>query len=276
MSAGKFNIIAETPERIDILLYDFDIGSEKLKNGHLKVIKLYVLGFLIGGKGTVSAIGISSRTGSKKYNLRLSKRRALSVANHLFSLGVGAHRVHDVSGLGESLATFGLMADGTESELHRGVLISAWLKTTPPPPLPVKKPNLKKYNEKTCEVLNGASSAENKAFAKGINNNERWIIKGGEGKGNHRTLHRFIKEFEATMLAHTDPVSRQFYDSGLVRMLNFYRTTFFKDWYLYGWCGVTDKYPSEQINRWLYRFLTAKGRATHGLDSALHDPANWR
>lgn len=247
---GRFLILPSGQGvEMSIWICNFTINDHQLKSGHLNALRNYVFPVLVAG-GSATIVGMASRTGSKQHNLQLSRRRASSVSNQLLAYtGPVQNRLRTVFGVGETAATLGLMADDTESELYRAVAISVWSKELPPPPPPAPpgKDNVLRYR---CKV--GASDPK---LVDRINNQEKWLVAGASG--NDRQLHQFIREFESQMSSRPS--------SGEKRLLEFYRTAFFRDWFMGGTCSVTSKYPMEQVSRWLTTFLTEKGRKNQGI-----------
>lgn len=120
-------------------LSQFAVNSDVLLEGHRIWLNDMISPLLRGG-GSVSLIGLASRTGSDSHNLALSKRRATAVLaflrlctgrsfNHLFSTGTG-----------EAMAALAGQADGTEDGTHRAVLVIAWAEAKPPPQAPRPMP----------------------------------------------------------------------------------------------------------------------------------------
>jgi hypothetical protein len=249
-SGGRFLILPSGHGvEMNIWLCNFAINRHQVKPGHLDALKNYVFPVLVAG-GSATIVGMASRTGSKEHNLQLSRRRAFAVSAQLIAYsGPVENRLRTVSGVGEAAATIGLMADDTESDLYRAVAISVWAKAVPPaPPAPLpQKGSALRYR---CEW--GASDS---GLVDRINNQERWLVPGASG--DNKQLHRFIKEFELQMSSSPNAGER--------RLRDFYRTAFFRDWYLGGHCRVTSKYSMEQVARWLTVYLTKRGRENHGI-----------
>lgn len=253
-SGGRF-LMLPSGQSVDmsIWLYDFSINGFQLRAGHLDALKNYVFPVLVAG-GSATIVGMASRTGSKQHNLQLSRRRANSASRQLIAyVGPVENRLRTVSGVGEAAATIGLMADDTESDLYRAVAISVWSKAVPPPPPP---PPPRKSSGQRHRCKTGASDPN---LIDRINNQDKWLVAGASG--DHGQLQRFIKGFELQM---SSPPT-----SGEKRLLDFYRTNIFRDWYIGGTCSVVSKYPMEQVSRNLLTFLTEKGRKNHGLSIEL-------
>lgn len=120
-------------------LSNFEVNKSTLSKDHKAWLDRHVVPILEAG-GSVTLVGLTSRTGSPEHNEELSRERAKSVLvylrtqagnsfNHLISLG-----------LGEAPATARGVPDGTEDENDRAVLIFSWEKPKPPPPKRPRKP----------------------------------------------------------------------------------------------------------------------------------------
>ena len=85
-----------------VLLADFDIGSSSLKQQHKSFLRDQLMPVLEDGKVPLIE-GHASRTGPADENQQLSEDRATAVRNFLVEdLGLPAHRILDVTGVGES------------------------------------------------------------------------------------------------------------------------------------------------------------------------------
>lgn len=134
---------------IELRLCDFPINSSKLRPSHVTVLGDRIAPLLAKG-GSISILGLASRSGSSSHNQRLSERRAQSVIEQLKLLArrnVNAKnhtgKIKSVAGVGESAAAKAGQRDGTEDAFYRAVLIKAWARRVPPP-APKPKPPVKK------------------------------------------------------------------------------------------------------------------------------------
>jgi outer membrane protein OmpA-like peptidoglycan-associated protein len=65
-------------------LYNFDIGKWSFQTDHRYALQEFVLRFLRANPvHTVSLLGLASSTGTERFNMRLSKMRALAVQSYL-------------------------------------------------------------------------------------------------------------------------------------------------------------------------------------------------
>lgn len=234
---------------MNIWLFNFGINKDQLKLEHVDALKTYVFPVLAAG-GSATIVGMASRSGPNQLNLQLSKRRANSVSQQLiaFSSQIG-NRLRSVTGVGEQAAKNKSMADDEESELYRAVAISVSSEPVPPPP-PTPPP--KKLDPLRNSCITGKNDPE---LINQLNNHEKWLVPGASG--NNLQLHMFVKGFESQMSSPPTP--------GEQRLLDFYHTPFFRDWYIEGTCGVIPKYPMRQVSDWLSVYLTEDGRKAHGI-----------
>ncbi|MBB5517343.1 OmpA family protein [Amphiplicatus metriothermophilus] len=90
------NIILNMPSDIT-----FDVNQSDIQPGFYETLNSVAIVLKEFDKTTVSVYGHADSTGSEEYNLQLSQRRALSVANYLAAQGVAPARLNAV-GYGES------------------------------------------------------------------------------------------------------------------------------------------------------------------------------
>lgn len=90
------NIILNMPSDIT-----FDVNQSDIKPAFYETLNSVAIVLKEFDKTTVSVYGHADSTGSEEYNLQLSQRRALSVANYLAAQGVAPARLNAV-GYGES------------------------------------------------------------------------------------------------------------------------------------------------------------------------------
>src|SRR5467141_3260878 len=91
MSDGKFRPL--NPDGQDcpteLLLFNFDIGSSKLKPAHERFLNQGILTILeANGEHKVGLVGRASRSGPDSFDLKLSRQRAEAVAALLTRAGI--------------------------------------------------------------------------------------------------------------------------------------------------------------------------------------------
>jgi hypothetical protein len=125
-------------------LVRFGVGSDKLLLEHAFWLQNVVVPVL-QAQGSVAIIGLTSRTGSEKFNLDLSKRRAQAVRAALRQMVGGPFPCSvdtrsDAKWFGEGSAQLAGHKDGSEDPYYRAVIVAAAYTPTPPPPpkLPLK------------------------------------------------------------------------------------------------------------------------------------------
>ncbi|MEO5860628.1 MAG: hypothetical protein ABIR33_16980 [Pyrinomonadaceae bacterium] len=116
-------------------LYNFQINKFDLKTEHKNWLINAVAPRLKNG-GSISIVGLASRTGSDALNMKLSENRMRTVVNLLRQLVPNNFKVATELAVGERAAMLAGVKDGVEDEGWRGVVISAWDKPIPPPPPP--------------------------------------------------------------------------------------------------------------------------------------------
>jgi hypothetical protein len=119
-------------------LYNFDVNKFDLKTEHYNWLISVVTPKLRNG-GSISILGLASRSGADALNMTLSENRMRAVVNLLRQQVPNNFKVAIELAVGERAAMFAGVKDGVEQEGWRGVVISAWDKPTPPPP-PVPPP----------------------------------------------------------------------------------------------------------------------------------------
>ncbi|WP_288966903.1 OmpA family protein [uncultured Porphyromonas sp.] len=83
------------------ILFDFD--KSEIRPGQSEIIDAIVKELLsLASAPVVALVGHTDNVGSEEYNLRLSQRRAQSVADYITSIYAGKIGVQSVLGLGES------------------------------------------------------------------------------------------------------------------------------------------------------------------------------
>lgn len=126
------------------VLHHFAIGGAVLSQAQRNWLNQKVVPLLRRG-GSVSIIGLASRSGSEGFNRRLSEKRADAVRQHLEKQAKQCFQYAYFGGEGESVAAHAGQADGTEDGQYRAVVVLAHTKPEPPKPkLPPPKPKPKK------------------------------------------------------------------------------------------------------------------------------------
>ncbi len=128
---GKEDILSN-PSRI--LLYNFGIDESQLKPEHKAFLTSLVAPTLKNG-GSVSIVGLASRSGSFRHNDRLSLCRAESVRTFLEHTVRNGFPIREFKSFGERKAKLDGVRNGVEDERYRSVLL--FLSTSPKPPEPV-------------------------------------------------------------------------------------------------------------------------------------------
>lgn len=119
-----------------LLLYNFDIDGDQLKAEHEAFLRREVVPILQRG-GSVSLVGLASRSGSESHNLSLSERRAHNTLAFLRKAVSSKFAAREVTGFGESKAQQEGYRDGSENERFRSVIV--FVSPAPTPPDPPKK-----------------------------------------------------------------------------------------------------------------------------------------
>ncbi len=114
-----------------LMLYNFDIDGEKLKEEHKTFLRTEAFPTLQGG-GSVSIVGLTDRKGSAAHNQALSERRAAETEAFLRSGVTNGFNVKQSTGFGEGAAAREGEPDGSLDERFRTVLL--FLSKTPVPP----------------------------------------------------------------------------------------------------------------------------------------------
>jgi outer membrane protein OmpA-like peptidoglycan-associated protein len=116
-------------------LTHFAIGSAVLRPDHQRFLEQEVAPRLRKG-GSVTLVGLASRSGSAATNQALSSRRMEAVLQRLRQLAGSRFRVNLATGAGEVAAASAGMRDGSEDASGRAVLLLWWQDAAPPPPDP--------------------------------------------------------------------------------------------------------------------------------------------
>jgi hypothetical protein len=115
------------------MLYNFDIDGAQLKVEHQMALRSTVVPTLRSG-GSVSIVGLASRSGKFTHNDRLSLHRAESVRAFLERSVQSRFSVREFKWFGERKAKLDHQRDGSENERYRCVLL--FLSSGPVAPLP--------------------------------------------------------------------------------------------------------------------------------------------
>jgi hypothetical protein len=140
--AGKIYEYSQGPDVITAKLYNFEIGKFDIKTEHFNWLIAVVVPKLRNG-GSISIVGLASRTGADAFNMKLSENRLHAVINLLRRQVPNGFQVGIEVAVGERAAWLAGVKDEVEQEGWRGVVVSVWDKPTPPPPPPpppVRKP----------------------------------------------------------------------------------------------------------------------------------------
>lgn len=120
-------------------LTHFAIGSSVLRPDHQRFLEQEVAARLRKG-GSVTLVGLASRSGSASANEALAKRRMEAVLVRLRQLAGTAFQIKLATSAGEAAAAGAGQKDGTEDASWRAVLLVWWQNSDPPPPDPHLKP----------------------------------------------------------------------------------------------------------------------------------------
>lgn len=130
----------------------FDISQSNLKEEHKAWLRRHVVP-LLQGNGSISVVGLSSRSGKAAFNKALSKKRAIAVQLFLEETMQKSFPFDLVDGLGESLAEEMGQEDGVEDGQFRAVMIYVHSIPTPPNPKVIKTPKKMKPKPKKASTL---------------------------------------------------------------------------------------------------------------------------
>jgi hypothetical protein len=131
---GGVEVTSTTP--VSVLFYNFGKNSDIVKYEHLNGLVRHIAPVLDQG-GSVTLIGMASRTGPEGFNVRLSRARAASMLSALARIvgdrGKAAHAKLGISEGSANAARAG-NAPGFENPRFRAVSITAALSSDPPDP----------------------------------------------------------------------------------------------------------------------------------------------
>jgi hypothetical protein len=127
---GKSENLVNPPR---LLLYNFDIDGPQLKPEHERFLQYFVMPTLRSG-GSISIVGLASRSGSFSHNERISTQRAECVRSFLRMSVPNDFSVREFKAFGERVAKREHQRDGSEHERYRSVVL--FLSAGPQPPVP--------------------------------------------------------------------------------------------------------------------------------------------
>ena len=130
---------SQAPDTIAAKLFNFEVGKFAIKPEHSNWLMSVVVPKLRDG-GSLTIIGLASRTGSDDFNMQLSQNRLRAVIDLLRQQVPKDFKVALEVAKGERAAMYAGEMDGVENESWRGVIISVWNKPNPPPPPPPPPP----------------------------------------------------------------------------------------------------------------------------------------
>ena len=137
---------SQAPDTIAAKLFNFEVGKFAIKPEHSNWLMSVVVPKLRDG-GSLTIIGLASRTGSDDFNMQLSQNRLRAVID-LLRKQVPDFKVALEVAKGERAAMYAGETDGVENESWRGVIISVWNKPNPPPP-PQPRPQVDPVEHKS-------------------------------------------------------------------------------------------------------------------------------
>lgn len=138
-----------------LMLYNFDIDGDKLKDQHKIFLRVEAFPTLRAG-GSVSIIGLTDRKGSAAHNQALSERRVAETVLFLRSEVSNGFNVKQATGFGESAATQEGDVDGTLNERFRTVLLFLSKTPVPPPVTSVKTQTIQIVIKSFIAVIGGS------------------------------------------------------------------------------------------------------------------------
>lgn len=136
---GQVRVLERYTDALEALIFNFDIDQFTLKSEHEQWFKDNVVSYLQRG-GSITVVGLASRTGTAAHNMALSQRRLTAIINFLRKQSPNNFQVAVALAVGEGLAASAGARDGTEDERWRAALISVWSRQKPPPPPPPPPP----------------------------------------------------------------------------------------------------------------------------------------
>ncbi|MGJ4944282.1 hypothetical protein ACQR1W_27195 [Bradyrhizobium sp. HKCCYLS1011] len=130
---------SQVPDTIAAKLFNFEVGKFAIKPEHSNWLMSVVAPKLRDG-GSLTIIGLASRTGSDDFNMQLSQNRLRAVIDFLRRQVPNNFKIALEVAKGERAAMYAGEKDGVENESWRAVIISVWNKPNPPPPPPPPPP----------------------------------------------------------------------------------------------------------------------------------------
>jgi hypothetical protein len=125
--------IEQTEHPSRLMLFNFDIDGARLKPEHERALRTAVIPKLQTG-GSVSIVGLASRTGGHHHNQRISDQRADNVRRFLRGEVPEGFAIRQYLAFGDRKARLDGVPRGTEDERYRCVLL--YPATGPSPPVP--------------------------------------------------------------------------------------------------------------------------------------------
>jgi len=139
---GEVRVHVQSPDNLQALLYDFDVGSDRLQPRHVEWLRKVATDHATS-RMRVQLMGMASRTGSEQANQALARRRAESVWRSLRQHDPSLAMPLDMGGTGELLPAMFGVKDRTEDALWRSVFFNLYtpaVSSTAPKPPPPKPP----------------------------------------------------------------------------------------------------------------------------------------
>lgn len=146
---GEAETTRSSLHEVDGLLYDFDVDGDYLKREHREWLDGHAVQFLSNG-GSITLVGLTSRSGTPNHNDALARRRINSVVRYLISpraVGNTNFRFREITESGERRAHRDGLPDGDEPDYseaaqvrYRAVRVRVWDSPDPPPPPPPPPP----------------------------------------------------------------------------------------------------------------------------------------
>ncbi len=128
---GKADFWSQPREKI--LLYNFGINDPHLKHEHRMILRSRLVPILEKG-GSVSIIGLASRSGRMSHNQTISLQRAENVRVFLQHAVTQGFNVREFKAFGERKAKLDGQRDGFEDERYRSVVLFPSSSPQPPDP----------------------------------------------------------------------------------------------------------------------------------------------
>lgn len=160
-------------EPASLMLFNFDIDGDALKDAHKAFLKAEAVAALKAG-AAVTVIGLTDRSGNKAHNQELSERRVKSTVDFLRGEVPGGFAVKpDSRGFGEKAARREGQPNGSNDERFRSVLV--FLHKTAGPAKPLRTVTLWLNAFIDNDVKNGDGSAMSFKLTTGVHAGETVI-----------------------------------------------------------------------------------------------------